>query len=136
MPERRPAAPPLPTRDALTGHAFTMDLAAVKAAAARTAGRLHITPLLSSIGAAEALRRSDGPLLGDGRVRLKSEHLQRTGSYKVRGMLNRVTQMVEHFGEDEEQHRHQDRRVDRAVFAGDRAGFGAASALDLPERAL
>ena len=101
MSERRPAAPPLPTHDALTGHAFTMDLAAVKAAAARTAGRLHITPLLSSIGAAEALRRSGGPLLGDGRVRLKSEHLQRTGSYKVRGMLNRVTQMVEHFGEDE-----------------------------------
>jgi len=78
-----------------------MDLKAVKAAAARTAGRLHVTPLLSSIGAAEALRRSGGPLLGDGRVRLKSEHLQRTGSYKVRGMLNRVTQMVEHFGEEE-----------------------------------
>ena len=78
-----------------------MDLKAVKSAAARTAGRLHVTPLLSSIGAAEALRRSGGPLLGDGRVRLKSEHLQRTGSYKVRGMLSRVTHMVEHFGEDE-----------------------------------
>ena len=59
MPERRPVAPPLPTHDALTGHAFTMDLAAVKAAAARTAGRLHITPLLSSIGAAEALRGNE-----------------------------------------------------------------------------
>ena len=78
---------------------------AVKRAAARTAGRLHVTPLLSSIGAAEALRRSGGPLLGDGRIRLKSEHLQRTGSYKVRGMLNRVTHMVEHFGEAEVQRR-------------------------------
>lgn len=58
MPETRPAAPALPTLDALTGKPFTMDLAAVKRAAARTAGRLHVTPLLSSIGAAEALRRS------------------------------------------------------------------------------
>ena len=105
MPETRPAAPLLPTRDVLTGEPFTMDLAAVKRAAARTAGRLHVTPLLSSIGAAEALRRSGGPLLGDGRIRLKSEHLQRTGSYKVRGMLNRVPHMVEHFGEAEVQRR-------------------------------
>ena len=105
MPETLPATPALPTLDALTGKPFTMDLAAVKRAAARTAGRLHVTPLLSSIGAAEALRRSGGPLLGDGRIRLKSEHLQRTGSYKVRGMLNRVTHMVEHFGEAEVQRR-------------------------------
>ncbi|MEY2731638.1 MAG: hypothetical protein RLZZ588_363, partial [Chloroflexota bacterium] len=57
MPESRPATPAIPTHDALTGERFTMDLAAVKRAAARTAGRLHVTPLLSSIGAAEALRR-------------------------------------------------------------------------------
>lgn len=101
MPETRPPAPPLPTKDALTGEPFVMDIKAVTSAAARTAGQLHITPLLSSIGAAESLRRSGGPLLGDGRVRLKSEHLQRTGSYKVRGMLNRVAQMVEYFGEEE-----------------------------------
>ena len=33
------------------------------------------------------------------------DSLQRTGSYKVRGMLNRVTHMVEHFGEAEVQRR-------------------------------
>lgn len=105
MTERRPPAPPLPTIDPISGERVSMDLAEVKRAATRTAGRLHITPLLSSIGAAEALRRSGGPLLGDGRIRLKSEHLQRTGSYKVRGMLNRVTQMVEYFGLAEVQRR-------------------------------
>jgi threonine dehydratase len=75
-----------------------MDLKAVKDAAQRTAGKLHITPILSSVGAADALRRSGGPALGDGRVRFKSEHLQRSGSYKVRGMLNRVARLVEFFG--------------------------------------
>ena len=92
---------PLPTTDPTSGRPFTMDLTAVKAAAARTEGRLHLTPLLSSAGAADALRRSSGIVIGDGRVRLKSEHLQHTGSYKVRGMLNRVVAFIDHFGIDE-----------------------------------
>ena len=92
---------PLPTTDPTSGRPFTMDLKAVKAAAARTEGRLHLTPLLSSAGAADALRRSSGIVIGDGRVRLKSEHLQHTGSYKVRGMLNRVVAFIDHFGLDE-----------------------------------
>ena len=91
----------LPTVDPLSGAPFSMDVKAVKAAAARTAGRLHITPLLSSTGASDALRQSKGILVGDGRVRLKSEHLQHTGSYKVRGMLNRVVAFIDHFGIDE-----------------------------------
>ena len=78
-----------------------MDLGAVNDAARRTAGRLHLTPILSSVGAADAIRRSGGPSLGDGRVRLKSEHLQRSGSYKVRGMLNRVARLVEFLGVEE-----------------------------------
>jgi len=93
--------PILPTVDPMTGEPFTMNVQAVKQASARTAGRLHLTPLLASTGAADALRRSGGPVLGDGRVRFKSEHLQRTGSYKVRGMLNRVMRLVEYFGIDE-----------------------------------
>ncbi len=99
--EQRPAYPPLPTTDPLTGEPFNMDLKAVKDAVQRTAGKLHITPILSSVGAADALRRSGGPALGDGRVRFKSEHLQRSGSYKVRGMLNRVARLVEFFGIDD-----------------------------------
>ncbi|MFM9165800.1 MAG: hypothetical protein ACKOQO_03170, partial [Candidatus Limnocylindrus sp.] len=67
--DQRPAYPPLPTTDPLTGELFSMDLKAVKDAAQRTAGKLHITPILSSVGAADALRRSGGPTLGDGRVR-------------------------------------------------------------------
>jgi len=93
--------PPLPTTDPMTGEPFAMNLNAVKAAADRTAGRLHLTPLLSSVGAAVALQRSLGATLGDGRVRFKAEHLQRTGSYKARGMLNRVMRLVEHFGVEE-----------------------------------
>ena len=93
--------PQLPTIDPLSGKPFAMDLKAVKDAAARTEGRRHVTPLLSSTGAADALRRSKGIVVGDGRVRLKSEHLQHTGSYKVRGMLNRVVAYIEQFGIDE-----------------------------------
>ena len=42
----RPAFPPLPTTDPLTGEPFRMDLKAVKEAAQRTAGKLHVTPIL------------------------------------------------------------------------------------------
>lgn len=58
--EQRPAYPPLPTTDPLTGEPFSMDLKAVKDAVQRTAGKLHITPIHSSVGAADALRRSGG----------------------------------------------------------------------------
>jgi len=93
--------PPLPTTDPMTGAPFTMNLEAVKDAVARTAGKLHMTPLLSSIGAADTFHLGGGPILGDGRIRFKSEHLQRTGSYKVRGMLNRVKSLVDHLGVEE-----------------------------------
>jgi threonine dehydratase len=54
----------------------------VRAAADRLAGRLHRTPVLRST--------SLGRLWGDVRLDLKAELFQRTGSFKPRGMLNKV----------------------------------------------
>lgn len=53
----------------------------VLAAAARIAPFVHVTPLLSS----RALSLASGCEL-----RLKGEHLQRSGSFKIRGALNRL----------------------------------------------
>jgi threonine dehydratase len=53
----------------------------VQAAAERLAGRVHVTPCWES--------RTFSALCG-GRVWLKYENLQRTGSYKLRGALNRI----------------------------------------------
>jgi threonine dehydratase len=53
----------------------------IRAAAERLAGRVHRTPLLSS----EQLGRSAGV-----RLHLKCESLQKTGSFKARGALNKI----------------------------------------------
>lgn len=53
----------------------------VRAAAARIAPYVHVTPLLASRTLAEAARCE---------LRLKGEHLQRGGSFKIRGALNRM----------------------------------------------
>src|SRR5262252_8917973 len=60
---------------------FDLSLADVHAAAERIAGSVHLTPCLES--------RTFSELCG-GRVWLKYENLQRTGSYKLRGALNRI----------------------------------------------
>jgi threonine dehydratase len=51
---------------------------------------VHRTPILSSRAAAEMLRRANGVRVADDRIHLKAEHLQKTGSFKPRGMVNRV----------------------------------------------
>jgi threonine dehydratase len=56
----------------------------------RIAGRVHRTPLLSSATAARFLAERGGPQLADGRLYVKAEHLQKTGSFKARGMTNRI----------------------------------------------
>jgi threonine dehydratase len=61
--------------------ASDLTLADVRAAAERIAGSVHFTPCLES--------RTFSELCG-GRVWLKYENLQRTGSYKLRGALNRI----------------------------------------------
>ncbi|HKF00101.1 MAG TPA: threonine/serine dehydratase [Actinomycetes bacterium] len=58
-----------------------MDAAAVREAAARIAGRVHRTPVLGSA----TLEERTGA-----RLAIKNEAVQRTGSFKARGALNRL----------------------------------------------
>lgn len=63
-------------------------LAAIEEAARVLRGRVHRTPLLSS--ASIARRIGEGGCGRPGRLLLKAENLQKTGSFKVRGVLNRI----------------------------------------------
>lgn len=62
----------------------------IEAAATRLSGIVHRTPLLASATAAAWAERATGIVPGAGRVFLKAEHLQKTGSFKARGMTNRI----------------------------------------------
>ena len=76
--------PAMTTADRLVG------LDEILAARDRIAGRVHRTPMLSSATAARFIAEAGGPRLADARVHLKAEHLQKTGSFKPRGMVNRI----------------------------------------------
>lgn len=65
-------------------------IAEIEAARERLVGKIHRTALLSSRTAADWVRAATGSRLGDGRLYLKPEHLQKTGSFKPRGMTNRI----------------------------------------------
>ncbi len=54
------------------------------------AARVHRTPILSSATAARFVESAMSVRLGGGRLFLKAEHLQKTGSFKPRGMIARV----------------------------------------------
>jgi threonine dehydratase len=62
----------------------------VLAARERTAGHVHRTPMLSSATAARQIAATGGVSLAAGRLYLKAEHLQKTGSFKPRGTSNRM----------------------------------------------
>jgi threonine dehydratase len=62
----------------------------ILAARERIAGRVHRTPLLSSATAARFVAVAGGPRVADGRIYVKAENLQMTGSFKARGMTNRI----------------------------------------------
>jgi threonine dehydratase len=66
----------------------------IAAARERIAGKVHRTPMLSSQTAARVVRAATGVSVADGRVYLKAEHLQKTGSYKPRGMVNKVATLT------------------------------------------
>lgn len=57
------------------------------------ASRVHRTPLLSNATAARFVAGAGGPRIADGRLYLKAEHLQKTGSFKARGMTNRIASL-------------------------------------------
>ncbi len=56
-------------------------------------GRIERTPMLSSTTAARVVLATGGVTLGGGRLHAKAEHLQRTGSYKVRGATFRIARL-------------------------------------------
>ena len=74
-------------------HDHWVQLAEIQAARGRIASSIHRTPMLSSATAAGVVQSATGASVGDGRVYLKAEHLQKTGSFKPRGMTNRVASL-------------------------------------------
>lgn len=70
--------------------ALDVPLADIEAAADRLHGLVHRTPLLSSATAAAWGAHAAGVRLGDDHLYLKAEQLQKTGSFKARGMTNRI----------------------------------------------
>ena len=77
----------------MTSDPALVTLDEIVAARDRIAPHVHRTPLLSSSTAARFLAESHGTRLGDGRLYLKAEHLQKTGSFKARGMTNRIASL-------------------------------------------
>ena len=72
-----------------------IDLAAIEAARQVIAGSVHRTPMLSSATAARVVESATGARLGEGRLFLKAEHLQKTGSFKSRGMTAKVASLTQ-----------------------------------------
>jgi threonine dehydratase len=71
----------------------TVSLAAMEAARDRLAGRVQRTPVLSSRTSARFVEAVSGVLPADGRVYLKAEHLQVTGSFKPRAATSRIASL-------------------------------------------
>ena len=84
------AEPVTPAAD----EALEVPLSAIEDAAGRIDGYVHRTPMLSSRTAAIWTATGVRPL-ADGLLYLKPEHLQKTGSFKARGMTNRIATLPE-----------------------------------------
>jgi threonine dehydratase len=65
----------------------------IHAARERIAGRVHRTPMLSSATAAQLIRDGTGRSIEGGRLHVKAEHLQKTGSFKPRAALSKLTSL-------------------------------------------
>ena len=70
--------------------ALEVPYSAIEDAAGRLDGVVHRTPMLSSRTAADWVRSGAGVRLAGDRLYLKAEHMQKTGSFKARGMTNRI----------------------------------------------
>ena len=68
----------------------TVALTEIVAARARIGDRVHRTPMLASSTAPRFVRATGGPAIADDRLFVKAEHLQKTGSFKARGLTNRI----------------------------------------------
>ena len=71
-----------------------VSLSEIQAARPLVAGRVHRTPMLSSSTAARFIEAATGTRLADGRLHLKAEHLQKTGSFKPRGMTWKIASLT------------------------------------------
>ena len=71
-----------------------VSLEEIRAARGLVAGALHRTPILTSATAARMVRATCGVDVANGRIHLKAEHLQRTGSFKPRGALARLAALT------------------------------------------
>jgi threonine dehydratase len=65
----------------------------ILAARAALEGRVHRTPLLSSATAASMIATSSDVPIAEGRLYVKAEHLQKTGSFKVRATRTKVASL-------------------------------------------
>lgn len=70
-----------------------MPLERIASARAALHGRVHRTPLLSSVTAASMILASSGVRIAEGRLFVKAEHLQKTGSFKVRATRTKVASL-------------------------------------------
>ena len=70
-----------------------MTLAGIVETRALLGDRVHHTPLLTSSTAARVAAQHAGAELADGRLYLKAEHLQKTGSFKARAGLARIASL-------------------------------------------
>jgi threonine dehydratase len=77
----------MPVPEPANRHVVPFD--AILAARDRLIGHVHRTPLLSSVTAGRWAGLAGTPVRDD-RLHLKAEHLQKTGSFKARGMWNRI----------------------------------------------
>jgi threonine dehydratase len=69
-------------------------LAAIRETRDLLGDQIHHTPMLSSTTAARVAGAAAGVRLADGRLYLKAEHLQKTGSFKARAALARISSLT------------------------------------------
>ncbi|HWP62873.1 MAG TPA: pyridoxal-phosphate dependent enzyme [Candidatus Binatia bacterium] len=72
-----------------------LDLARIEGARRHLTDRVHVTPILGSASAARVAAEASGRRLADDRLLCKAEHLQKTGSFKVRAALAKLAALPE-----------------------------------------
>ena len=80
----------MPEVDARAEPELDVPIGDIRAAAERLSGLVHRTPVLTSTTAAAWIKAATGATIRAGRLVIKAENLQKTGSFKARGMSNRI----------------------------------------------
>jgi threonine dehydratase len=84
----------MPEVDARAEPELDVPIGDIRAAADRLSGLVHRTPVLTSTTAAAWTMAATGVTIRDERLYMKAEHLQKTGSFKARGMSNRMATLT------------------------------------------